>query len=288
MSISIIVLLVLLSQIWFLSYFYPKQVIHRIDYVLSHCPEKGYPKLYPISIERIKAIKIGYQYANYLFIILGLMMISYFTLIVPDYNDYLNILDDLPLLFGIAQLIPLFLMEILGCKHLKLMREQYSQPNRKAELQPRRLFNFISPIPVVAAVFTYIAFIYFEFYLSEFTLTTDVAIKIATVTAVNILFVVLVLANLYGKRRDPYQTNAQRFKQTQFVIYSMVFVSIFMTIYLIAHSWVNVYQLNLAEIIINSLYFQVIALFSIGSLLGRFKVEDINFDVYRADKTSAS
>ncbi|WP_206484101.1 hypothetical protein [Thalassotalea sp. G2M2-11] len=285
---SIIILIVLLSQIWFLSYFYPTQVVRRIDYVLSHCPEKEYPKLYPISVERIKTIKICYQYANYLFIILGLMMISYFTLIVPDYNDHLNILDDLPLLFGLAQMLPLFLLEILSCKHLKLMREQHHQNNRKAELQPRRLFNYVSPVSVAVAVFTYIVFIGFELYLSGLTLTTDVAIKIATVTGVNILFIILVMANLYGKKRDPYQTNAQRHKQTQFVIHSMVFVSIFMTLYIIAHSWVNAYQFNLAEIIINSLYFQVIALFSIGTLLGRFKIEDINFDVYRAEKTSAS
>lgn len=282
MSIIVIILLALISQVWLLSYFYPKQIVKRINYVLTHCPEHEFPKLYPVPSKRINTIKNIYLVVNWLFVFFGLGLIFYYAYVVTDFKQYLNILDDLPLLFGIVQFLPLFILEILGHKHLKLMRKQYSQSNRKAALQPRRVFNFVSPYHVGLVVFTYIIFIFFELYLSDFTFNRDASIKIATVTLVNVLFTILAMANLYGKKRDPYQDEHERNKQTAFVFTSFVFISIFMTIYLMMHSWVNVYELNYVEILINSLYFQVLALFSIGALLGRLKIEQINFNVYKA------
>jgi hypothetical protein len=283
MSITFIILLVLICQVWLLSYFYPKQVVKRINYVLTHCPENDYPKLYFVSSERIITIKHTYQILNYVLIFIGLGLIFYFSFIVSDYNKYINILDDLPLLFGIAQFVPLFILEILGYKHLKLMRQQQTQTTRKAELQPRHLFNFIPRYQVILAVLTYVSFIIYELVISNFTLNTDAVIKIGTVTMVNIMFTAIGMANLYGKKRDPYQENNERNKQTKFVLQSLLFISIFMTIYLMVHSWVNMYELNYVEVLIDSLYFQILALFSIGALIGRNKIDDMNFDVYKAD-----
>lgn len=286
MSISIILLLVVISQVWLLSYFYPKQVVKRINYVLTHCSEQDYPKLYPVTSERINTIKFIYQALNYLLILIGAGLILYFTYFVPDYRKHINILDDLPLLFGIVQFMPLFILELLGYKHLKLMRQQNTQTSRKAGLQPRLLFNFVSPVYLALAVLTYISFIIYELFLCNFVLNFDAAIKIGTVTLTNIMFIILAMANLYGKKRDPYQGTEERNKQTKFVFESFVFISIFMTIYLMMHSWVNVYELNNLEVLINSLYFQVLALFSIGALLGRFKISKMNFNVYKADTTA--
>lgn len=285
MTISVIILLVLMCQIWFLSYFYPKQVIRRIDYVLMHCPESKYPKLYPISVDRINTIKLVFKYLNHVIALIGISILSYFLFVVPDYREHLNILDDLPLIYGMAQFIPLFILEILGFKHLKLMRQQNTQTSRKADLQPRRLFDFIQPIHLFIAVLTYIGFVLFELFISNFSFNFDVGIKIGTITFVNIMFIILGMANLYGKRRDPYLENVERNKQTKFVLQSLLFTSIFVSIYLMLHSWVNINELNYLEVLINSLYFQVLALFSIGALLGRFKIEKMNFDVYKADES---
>ncbi|MCO4800123.1 MAG: hypothetical protein KC484_12970 [Colwelliaceae bacterium] len=286
MTISVMILLVLMCQIWFLSYFYPKQVIRRIDYVLTHCPESEYPKLYPISVDRINTIKLVFKYLNHFFALIGIFLLSYFLFIVPDYREHLNILDDLPLLYGMSQFIPLFILEVLGFKHLKLMRQQNTQTSRKADLQPRRLFDFIHPIHLLLAVFTYIGFVLFELFISNFSINLDVGIKIGTITLVNIMFIVLGMANLYGKRRDPYIENVERNKQTKFVLQSLLFTSIFVSIYLMLHSWVNINELNYLEVLINSLYFQVLALFSIGALLGRFKIEEMNFDAYKVSKST--
>jgi len=65
----------------------------------------------------------------------------------------------------------------------------------------------------------------------------------------------------------------------------MVSVSIFLSIFLMANSAVDVYQLYSLEIIINTIYFQVIAFYGIGGMLKNIHIDKINFDVYKADKS---
>jgi predicted small integral membrane protein len=52
-----------------------------------------------------------------------------------------------------------------------------------------------------------------------------------------------------------------------------------------ANTAVDVYQLGYMEIIINSIYFQVIAFVGIGGMLRTLKIETIDFDVYKADNS---
>ena len=66
----------------------------------------------------------------------------------------------------------------------------------------------------------------------------------------------------------------------------MASVSIFLSLFLMANSAVDVYQLGYLEIIINSIYFQVIAFFGIGSMLRTIRLDNIDFDVYKADKVA--
>ena len=47
MSIHILFYALFLSQIILISYYYPKQIIKRIDGVLKNYPPEDYPKLYP-------------------------------------------------------------------------------------------------------------------------------------------------------------------------------------------------------------------------------------------------
>ncbi len=283
MAISIILLAVFICQIWLLSYYYPKQVTNRISYVLEHYTPEQYPKLYPESPEKIQKIKNSYLLLNYLCIFIGLAIIGYYGFIIDDFNNHLNVLDDLPLLFGIVQYLPVIYLELRGCRQLKLMRKLNKVTNRSAELQPRRLFDFIEKKYVVMAAIVYLFYLVFTLFISQFTLNAELGIKLATVTGVNLLFIILGAKNLYGKKRDPLQSHTDRVKQIQFTLQSFVFISIFMTIYLMVHSLLNQYQYSYGEIIINSLYFQVIALYSIGILLKRFNIKDVNFDAYKAN-----
>jgi len=224
---------------------------------------------------------------NYFCIALGIIIISYYGILPTDYKENINILDDIPLFYGLIQFIPLILLELVCFKQLKMMRELNKTANRKADLTPRHITDYIANKYIILAVIIYISYIVSEAILNNFAISSDFMIKAGTVTLVNILFIFLALANVYGKKRDPFLTDSDRFKQTKFAIQTLIFISIFMTIYLMAHSLVNTYNYNYVEIVLNSLYFQVIALYTLSALLGRFKIDEINFEVYKADNKTA-
>lgn len=276
-----VILVAVITQVWLISYFYPKKIVARMDYVLSHFPEKTHPNLYPISEQKLHSLKHLYQWLNHMFVLFGILIISYFVLVVEDYEQHINILDDLPLLFGMAQFLPLLMLEIFGLKHLKLMREKFNQSQRKASLKPRRLFEFIHPAYLISAILSFAGFIALELYLYDFVFTADVLVKAFALSCTNVLFIIIAMINLYGKKRDPYQHEADRIKQVKFSLKSLSTISIFMSLYLAIHSIVNIYQFNYIEIFVNSIYFQLIALFSTGAILNCYKIEKLNFEAYK-------
>jgi len=134
-----------------------------------------------------------------------------------------------------------------------------------------------------AAIFMYFTFLISVLALNNFVFTENVIINIVTLTAVNILFIVIAIINLSGKKRDPYQASTDRDTQIKSSLHSLAFVSIFVSIFIIIHTLTNRYEMNYLEIIINSLYFQILAVFGLGNLIRNFKIEETNFDVYKAN-----
>ena len=58
------------------------------------------------------------------------------------------------------------------------------------------------------------------------------------------------------------------------------------SLFFIANSAVDFFQLGYLEILINSIYFQVIAFFGIGGMLRNIRLDNTNFDVYKAEKVT--
>jgi hypothetical protein len=285
MSINILFYALFLSQIILISYYYPKQIINRIDGVLKKFPPEDYPKLYPESTEKVIAAKIRYKFLNQIILIIGLILMGVHALMSTDYDSNQKFAEGLPLMFGMVQFIPFMLLEISGCRQFKLMRKANRSTSRSAGLAPRKLFDYVSPVAVISAVVLVLAYILFDLYVNDFIFTHDIMIKILTLSLVHALFIGLTIWHLTGKRLDPYQAIKDRSQQTEFSLQSMVSVSMFLSLFLIANSAVDFYQLGYLEIIINSIYFQVIAFLGIGGMLKTIRLDNINFDVYKADKS---
>jgi hypothetical protein len=277
--------IIFISQIWLISYYYPQQVVARIKYVIKNFPPEDYSKLYPEPPKKVESLQKTYIYFNYVVAIVGLAIMSYFGLFTSNTTD--KYLEHIPLMYGMSQFIPLILLEVLGYKQLSLMRKMDNRTNRKAILQPRRLFDYVSPILVVAAALMYVIITAFELYMTQFTITFDLLVKLGSITLTNILFIGITLFNLYGKKLDPFQASEDRIKQVKFSIRSLIFISIFVSLFMMAQTLVNTFDLNYLEIIINSLYFQILAIFSMGAILRNFKVEEMNFDGYKNEVESA-
>ena len=286
MSIHILFYALFLSQILLISYYYPTQIIKRIDGVLKNFPPEDYPKLYPESLEKVIAAKKRYQLLNQLILIIGLVLMGIYAFISTGYDSNKKFAEGLPLMFGMIQFIPFMLLEISSFRQFKLMREANKSTSRSAGLSPRKLFDYVSPIAVISAITLIFVYILFDLYINNFNFTFDIIIKIITLCLVHALFIGLTIRQLTGKRLDPHQTIKDRSQQIEFSLKSMASVSIFLSLFLMANSAVDVYQLGYLEIIINSIYFQVIAFFGIGSMLRTIRLDNIDFDVYKADKVA--
>lgn len=281
MSIYILFYVLFLSQIILISYYYPQQIIKRIESVLKNYPPESYPKLYPESVDKVVAAKVKYQLLNRIIVLIGFMLMIGHILMSQDYEGNGKFAEGLPLMFGMVQFIPFMLLEVSGCRQFRLMRKANKSTSRTADLTPRRLFDYVSPLAVISAITLLVSVIFFDFYINEFAMSNDILIKLLTLFLVHGLFIGLAIWHLTGKRLDPHQAQADRSNQTAFSLQSMVAVSMFLSLFLVANSAVDHYQLSYLEIIINTIYFQVIAFFGIGGMLRTMRIDKINFDVYK-------
>jgi len=277
---------VFISQILLISYYYPKQVSNRINYVLTNFPPEQYPKLYPKSMDYQKLVLRIYQLLNTVIVIVGCGMVYWYSQLPVELGEKYDQAEQLPLIYGMVQFIPLMYLEFAGRKQFKLMRSVNENTTRKADLAPRNLFSFISPLPLIIAASLYFGSIVLDLYVNNFQFTEDVVIKAISLTLCNGLFICIVMINLSGKRLDPHQASQDRTKQIELSIKSMVFISILASVFFIVITVVQAYDADYINIYINSFYFQLLAVFGFGSMLHSQSLKDMNFDVYKKEVTA--
>jgi hypothetical protein len=186
-------------------------------------------------------------------------------------------------LYFMLQFFPTLLMEIRNLNYYKLMRNR--RTTRKAELQPRRFFDFVSPKIIALAALVYFAFILFVYYINQFEFPWFGGYwNIAGITAGNIFFAAIIFWNMYGKKTDPFQAHEDRLRQIELIVKQMVFISIVMTIYVTIVVSLSALDLRSLQPAVRSLYFQLIAVISLWSL----RIDNINFTVYKEDSSQES
>lgn len=280
---NILFYLVFLSQIILLSFYFPKKILSRMRYVVETYPPSEYPKLYPVSIEKVKKGQRTFRNMNLLVLLIGfiLVLIGALSGYSPNDNE-----DGIFLtIYFFAQFSPLILAEISGFKYFKLMREANSRTTRKAELRPRRLFDFISPALFGTAIFMYFAFIVLVLYINQFQFYwgSKAFMNIIILTAGNLLFAGIITWNLYGKKLDPYQAYKDRMRQIGLTVKSLVLISIAATMFLAIVVVFDKFSLDNLMPTVMSLYFQLLAVISYQSTVPVLQIDNTNFEVYKEE-----
>lgn len=271
----------LISQIFLISYYYPRQVIERISYVLGKYPAVTHPKLYPSSHDEQKARKglKTYKYMTYSIGFIGII-----ALIAAKISNTTIVA---PVAFGYAmlQFVPLLLTEISEFKYYKLMQSQNHNSKRTALIKPRRFFDYIAPWKIAVAAIMLIGYLSFNLYRSgfEFSIKNDGLITLATMILVHVMFASIIIWRLHGKKLNPHQSPDDRDRDIEGVIKSMVYVSMLMSSFLFVFGLIQHYELDHYEAASMSIYFQLCAYLSVGTMLKANSLEKINFDVYRED-----
>jgi hypothetical protein len=288
MWIELIFYSAFLSQVWLISYHYPKRILSRMDYIFEHYPVDKYAKLYPKGYEKTLEGKILYKLLNIVLLIIGLVIFVSFVVATQLGKIQLKDADFLPLAYGMLQAIPFLLLEVSAIKQFKLMRNINSDPKRHAELSPRNVFNYLSPTRLFAAVIMFFVCISVMLGLNDFHISSDISVLIASMLLCNGLFVGLGYVLLHGKKLDPHQSPKDRHIMISAVFRSYTSVSILVSVFFTINRCVEHFSIDIWEPLINSLYWQAVVLLSTGATLKLTTPEEVNFEVYKTNIPSRS
>ncbi|GJM10232.1 MAG: hypothetical protein DHS20C11_25080 [Lysobacteraceae bacterium] len=278
---------VFLSQIVLISIYYPAKVRRRVLHILDHYPPDQYPKLYPdpldIYAELARRTRLRtYRFVNLAIAALGLMVLA--AMLVTAYRPDPKGGDEiLVVIYFFVQMAPLIYAEVKEFNQYRLMRAAYSAPLRQADLKPRRLFDFVSPVYVFAAVVMYVVWMAtYLFGLDPASpWSAEVVLSMIGVTAMNVLFAWAIARAIGGKKPNPHQAHADRLKQIEVVTKSLIFGSIMVSFFLIVTQLADQHDWEIFDPPLTSLYLQLAAVFGIGLTLRSIKVDEVDFEVYK-------
>jgi len=291
MAILAVFYAVFFGQIFLLSIYFPGKLIKRARYVLKHFPQAEYPKLYPDYYEGFMGEahrQLGvYKGVNTAIAIFGLMILT--AMLVKGYEPSFKGGDEIfVMMYFVLQAIPLFYAELKEFKQFRLMRSTYAAKVRRAELAPRRLFDFISPVYVVLAVVMY--GLWLAFYLSargfDDPQVEEVYATLILITGMNVAYAGWIARVMYGKKIDPYKAQTDQLKQIGVTVKTFVFSSIGISVFLMLMQAADQYNFEVFDPPLASLYIQFCMVFSLGIAMKIQSLDDIDFDVYREDEVS--
>jgi len=278
---------VFLGQILLISYYFPRKLLERMQYVLETYPPTAYPKLYPQPIEHYKIGHWVYKMVNR--VILGLGFVILFSVMfLIDHSTFADdgyISEIFPAIYGLIQFLPGIALEFSEFNHLKQMRLANASTIRKAELRRRSVVDFVSPALLVIAFGLYVGSIVFDLYVHNFDVSWghDTVQRGITITVTNLLLAGVGAWTLYGRNKDPHQTAEDRVRKIAPNLRALLYVSMAMSVYFMFVAADDLYDLGFLEAVLMSIYFQVIVFVSLGHVLRSINFEDINFDVYKND-----
>lgn len=275
--------IVFLSQIILISYYYPKQILQRLKYLLKTYTPAEYPKLYPKPRVQYEKMIRNFHFGTRIIFVIGIVILFYIVLFESSFNW--KVKETICLTYFFIQVIPIFLIELVGFSYFKLMRKANSQSVRKADLKPRRLLDYVSPIFVVLAIFSNLICILFFYNLHgfQFHLSNDTIVIVIALILSNSIYIATIYWNLYGKKLDPHRATKDRIHQIETTIKSLVFMSIGASLFIMLTEGIDQYNLDFLAPVMMSLYLQFVIFIGLGYMLRKYKIENIDFAVYKVD-----
>jgi hypothetical protein len=155
-------------QICALSVIHPMLLIRyghakAADYPPERFPQVGF--LGTLSAERFGTI---WRAINTSVAAVGVLVLVWLFAYLRDPGHDDRVVPLVNFAYFALQISPLILLFLLGLRYIKALRSLSPEPRRKAVLQRRGLFDFVSPIMVLIAVLTFLLFVAFMIYVSHF------------------------------------------------------------------------------------------------------------------------
>jgi len=203
-------------QILGMSVLYPVLFTRFIRTGLKNVPAERLAELYPgVNVgqahERFLA---RYRAANTVVAVLGLLLVGWFISYMQRPNWDGGAVGGILTAYFLLQNFPIILIAWFTTRFNKVHRRLLPEAKRKAILQRRGLFDFVSPLTVLLAILAYFQFVGFMFYVARhpFPGFGGPFANIGILSLMYLLLGALVMYLLYGKKKDPLQTHADRMR----------------------------------------------------------------------------
>jgi MFS family permease len=223
-------------QILAMSVLYPAWFIRYVRVQATRLPVERLAQLYP-GVDAGHAQKRflnQYRALNRVIAVLGVLLLVWLFgyLRRPDWDD--GPVEALVTVhFFVAQIVPLGLVVWLGVRFNMKRKRSLPEGKRKATLQRRGLFDFVSPFVVFLAGLSYFLFAAFVVYIQQHPFPGFAGlINIGIVTLVYASQAIFIYTILYGRNRNPFETHAGRLHMIGLAVKSSVYSCIVCVVYL--------------------------------------------------------
>jgi hypothetical protein len=251
-------------QILVVSVLYPAWFIRYVRVQATRLPAERLAQLYPgVDLGHAQERFLNqYRALNTGIAVLGLLLLVWLFSYMrrPDWDDGpVEVL--VAVYFFVAQMLPLGLLAWLGVRFNMKHKRSLPEGKRKAILQRRGLFDFVSPFVVFLAVLSYFLFAAFVMYVQQHPFPGFAGLlNIGIVTLVYAFQAIFVYTMLYGRNRNPFETHAGRLHTIGLAVKSSVYSCIVIVVYLSLNFSLGLLDLQRWEPFALSVFFVICAL----------------------------
>lgn len=223
-------------QVLVMSVLYPTWFMRFVRVQATSIPAERLAQLYPgvdLSLAQQRFLT-QYRALTTGVAVLGLLLLVWLVSYVrrPDWDDGpVEVL--VTVYFFAAQMLPLGLVVWLGVRFNKEHKRSVPEGKRKATLERRGLFDFVSPFVVCLAVLGYFLFAAFVIHIQQRPFPGFAGlINLGAITLVYAVNAFVVYAMVYGKKGNPFETHAGRLRTIGLAVKSSVYSCIVIVVYL--------------------------------------------------------
>jgi len=254
-------------QILATSILYPTWFIRYWRRQANSIPPERLAEMYPdVDLDRVQERMLSqYRWLNGGVAVLGLLLLGWLFAYVrrPDWED--GPVEALVCVYFLAQMVlPTVVIAWLAIRFNKAHKRSVPEVKRKAVLERRGLFDFVSPSVVVLAVACYFLFAAYVVYLQRHPFVGFAGrINIVGITLVYAVNALVVYGMLYGKKPNRFETHTMRLRTMGRVVKSSVYSCIACVLFI---------SLNLTLVLLDGQRWEPFALstfFVIVALLAR-------------------
>lgn len=273
---------VFLIQIITISALIPMWVNSRLQRMMSAHPPTEYPKLYPVSQQRMQSVLTQFITFNMIVLLIGLAMLAH--LYWSTQTDLLGWDNQGGLsLYFMMQYTPFLYLGSQGVKHHQMMRQLNTSPQRSALLQPRKLSDHISSNWIASILISLLSYIATVVFMAQNPFPGFAGYwNILFVLGLNVFFLVLIQFQISKRKTDPHQSQHDRVQQQRLICQLLILGWVLANLFLTINMWLAKLEMRDWNLVVQSLYFTTIAL-----IMSQTNVQEPDdYSVYQTEQTN--